>query len=131
MKLNVIIIDKGDELNSMLSKKNASKKNSKEENNEFPSYPHYPVKDDIYNREKEEDIEPEFPYRKKVTDEEAGDITELNYNDVDSEGDLDVPGSELDNEQEEIGSEDEENNYYSIGGDNHNNLEENKGRIYN
>jgi hypothetical protein len=29
--------------------------------------------------------------------------------------------------QEEIGSEDEENNYYSIGGDNHNDLEEDKG----
>ena len=38
---------------------------------------------------------------------------------------LDVPGSELDDEQEDIGSEDEENNYYSIGGDEHNNLEEN------
>lgn len=30
---------------------------------------------------------------------------------------LDVPGSELDDEQEEIGSEDEENNHYSLGGD--------------
>jgi hypothetical protein len=38
--------------------------------------------------------------------------------------DLDVPGSELDNQQENVGSEDEENNYYSIGGDNHNNLDE-------
>jgi hypothetical protein len=34
---------------------------------------------------------------------------------------LDVPGSELDNAQEDIGSEDEENNYYSLGGDNHDN----------
>lgn len=40
--------------------------------------------------------------------------------------DLDVPGSELDDAQEKIGSEDEENNYYSIGGDNHNDLEESK-----
>lgn len=38
--------------------------------------------------------------------------------------DLDVPGSELDDKQEFIGSEDEENNYYSIGGDNHNDLDE-------
>jgi len=30
-------------------------------------------------------------------------------------GDLDVPGSELDDESEDIGSEDEENNYYSRG----------------
>jgi len=38
--------------------------------------------------------------------------------------DLDVPGAELDDEEEQIGSEDEENNSYSIGGDNHENLEE-------
>jgi hypothetical protein len=31
--------------------------------------------------------------------------------------DLDVPGSELDNQQENVGSEDRENNYYSIGGE--------------
>lgn len=31
--------------------------------------------------------------------------------------DLDVPGSELDDENELRGSEDEENNYYSLGGD--------------
>ena len=39
--------------------------------------------------------------------------------------DLDVPGAELDDLQESLGSEDEENNYYSLGGDNHNDLEEN------
>lgn len=32
---------------------------------------------------------------------------------------LDVPGAELDDDMEELGSEDEENNYYSLGGDNH------------
>ncbi len=38
--------------------------------------------------------------------------------------DLDIPGAELDNQNEEIGEEDEENNYYSLGGDRHENLEE-------
>jgi len=33
--------------------------------------------------------------------------------------DLDIPGSELDDENESIGEEDEENNYYSLGGDSH------------
>lgn len=33
--------------------------------------------------------------------------------------DLDVPGSELDDANEAIGSEDEENNNYSLGGDRH------------
>ena len=33
--------------------------------------------------------------------------------------DLDIPGSELDDENEAIGAEDEENNSYSLGGDRH------------
>jgi len=44
-------------------------------------------------------------------------------NTVDGE-DLDIPGAELDNPNEEIGEEDEENNYYSLGGERHENLEE-------
>ena len=40
--------------------------------------------------------------------------------------DLDIPGSELDDIDERIGGEDEENNYYSLGGDNHGDLEEGK-----
>jgi hypothetical protein len=31
--------------------------------------------------------------------------------------DLDIPGTELDDENEKTGNEDEENNYYSLGGD--------------
>jgi hypothetical protein len=38
--------------------------------------------------------------------------------------DIDIPGSELDDASEAIGAEDEENNSYSIGGDAHDNLEE-------
>ena len=41
--------------------------------------------------------------------------------------DLDIPGSEDDDANEEIGEEDEENNYYSLGGDAHEDLEEDKG----
>jgi hypothetical protein len=40
--------------------------------------------------------------------------------------DLDVPGAELDDAEENIGEEDEENNPYSIGGDRHEDLEENR-----
>ncbi len=40
---------------------------------------------------------------------------------------LDVPGSSADDADERIGEEDEENNYYSLGGDNHESQEENKG----
>ncbi len=41
--------------------------------------------------------------------------------------DLDIPGAEEDDVNEEIGEEDEENNYYSLGGDAHENLEEDRG----
>ena len=44
--------------------------------------------------------------------------------DMAQEDDLDVPGSDLDDKEEDLGEEDEENNYYSIGGDRHENLEE-------
>lgn len=44
-----------------------------------------------------------------------------------SGADLDVPGSEDDDANEMLGEEDEENNYYSLGGDNHESQEENKG----
>ena len=43
---------------------------------------------------------------------------EKDFNEDISGDDLDIPGSELDDDMEKIGSEDEENNYYSIGGDN-------------
>jgi hypothetical protein len=68
--------------------------------------PEYSPKDDIYSREKKEELEEE-------------DDTKLSHG-------LDVPGAEEDDLDEEIGEEDEENNYYSIGGDEHNNLEEEK-----
>jgi len=59
---------------------------------------------------------------------EEGDDAQLRKRSVplDMSGDdLDVPGSELDDEEEMIGEEDEENNSYSIGGDRHDDLEEN------
>ena len=41
--------------------------------------------------------------------------------------DLDIPGSELDDADEKNGEEDEENNFYSLGGENHLDLEEDHG----
>lgn len=62
------------------------------------------------------------------------DVTEEDLDELDRDGEidpnfhpdeLDVPGAELDDDAEEIGEEDEENNYYSLGGDDKENLEEN------
>ncbi|PWT74138.1 MAG: hypothetical protein C5B59_11845 [Bacteroidetes bacterium] len=84
----------------MDKKKTKKKKDEKE----LPGDPAYPAKDDIYNHEKEEEY---------VEDDEAVK-------------DLDIPGSELDDPDEAIGEEDEENNYYSLGGEDHEDLEEDK-----
>ena len=56
------------------------------------------------------------------TDAEIG--RPQNVSDEDISADLDVPGSELDDENEALGEEDEENNYYSLGGDRHESQEE-------
>jgi hypothetical protein len=93
----------------------------------FPQYPHYPTSEDIYNQEKKEmDVDPEDITRNKTPNHEEGTLNEKNFEDDMSGDDLDVPGSELDDQQEKVGSEDEENNYYSLGGDNHNDLDEDK-----
>ena len=93
--------------------------------NTFPGYPIYPSTDDIYNQDKEVDVDPEQPSKKKVPNELPGQFNEKDFSEDLTGSDLDVPGSELDDEQEKIGDEDEENNYYSLGGDDHNDLEEN------
>lgn len=50
-------------------------------------------------------------------DNEDDEGAPLNEGDEVSGNDLDVPGSELDDDNEDIGEEDEENNSYSLGGD--------------
>lgn len=85
----------------------ASDKNPQEETS-YPGYPHYPKKEDIYNNDDKTPLKPEGEDRRQPN---PGD-------------ELDVPGSELDDPREDIGEEDEENNYYSLGGDNHEDLEE-------
>jgi len=56
------------------------------------------------------------------TNDEIGTPQNVSTEDIGT--DLDIPGSELDDANEEIGEEDEENNYYSLGGDRHERQEE-------
>lgn len=96
----------------------------------LPGYPLYPIGEDIFSKSKEEgNINPEDISKTKELSEndKAGKNNEKDFVENQSGGDLDVPGSELDDEQENIGSEDEENNYYSLGGDGHSDLDEDKG----
>lgn len=90
----------------------------------YPDYPLYPPSEDIYsNYTREPEIDPEQPSRLKEPMIVGDLINQLDFNKEFSGQDLDVPGAELDDEQERIGSEDEENNYYSLGGDNHDDLD--------
>jgi hypothetical protein len=92
---------------------------------DFPGYPLHDSKEDIYQQEKElTDINPEQISKTKTPNEKIGMKNEKAFRDDMSGDDLDVPGSELDDQQESVGSEDEENNYYSLGGDKHNDLDE-------
>lgn len=94
----------------------------------LPGYPTYPASEDIYAHNKEEEeIDPEEISINKEN-EVVGENNQKDFYEMVSGDDLDVPGSELDDDQEEVGSEDEENNYYSLGGEDHENLEENTGK---
>lgn len=91
---------------------------SNKEDDILPGYPAYPENEDIYDNYQEmKDIDPEDIRKTKV-------LNAKNMEDQYPDHDLDIPGSELDNDMEIIGSEDEENNYYSLGGDDHNDLDE-------
>ncbi len=105
-----------------------SKTHLKKNNSDFEGYPLYPPSEDIYSKGKKEmNLNPEDLSKTKTLKKAGNRANEKDFEDDMSGSDLDVPGSELDDQQESVGSEDEENNYYSLGGDNHNNLDEDKG----
>ena len=112
----------------------------------------YPASQDIYSKSKEEqNINPEDTSKLKVSDadddEVAPDETDFNksipgkktksktgkknnekgFTDDVSGGDLDFQRSEFDDDGKRPGDEDEENDYYSLGGDDHNDLDEDRG----
>ena len=98
-----------------------------EEKNNLQGYPLYPASEDIYSKfQEEKDINPEDLSEIKESNYKDGKSNEKDFNDDKSGSDLDIPGSELDDKQEDVGSEDEENNFYSLGGDDHNDLDEDK-----
>ncbi|SEG35967.1 hypothetical protein [Flavobacterium urumqiense] len=108
----------------------AQEKPDKEDKNKVPDSLLYPPSEDIYNQlKKESDVDPEDISKNKapVEIDNVSELNEKNFEEDVSGGDLDIPGSELDDELENSGSEDEENNHYGIVGDNHSNLDEDDG----
>ena len=113
--------EKNDKFNPSESQKDNDEKINLE------GYPIYPDSEDIYNIfQEEEEINPEDTSKTKESNYNNA-LRRQNLEDESGENDLDIPGAELDDLQEDIGNEDEENNYYSLGGDEHLDLEEDQG----
>jgi hypothetical protein len=93
-----------------------------QEQDELEGYPLYPEEEDIYlkgkrNRKLNPDDVLNFTLPEKPTNKK-------NPNEDSVSEDLDLLEVEAD-EEVQLGIEDEENNYFSLGGDDHNDLEEN------
>jgi len=113
-----------------ISTKTSTQQNVKEDKTNLLGYPLYPASEDIFHKNiVEKELNPEDISNAKAPNEssKSGTNNEKDFTDDKSGSDLDIPGTELDDAQENIGSEDEENNYYSLGGDDHCDLDENKG----
>ena len=98
------------------AKKPAPKKKLTKPGDQFA----YPANEDIYTRGTElESMDVDDFTQLKSPNLPEGQMNEKSFRQDKSGDDLDVPGAELDDEAEETGNEDEENNEYSLGGDNH------------
>ena len=88
-------------------------------------YPSYPANEDVFRKYLiENEINPEDI--SKIKNRKSGPINTKEDFDDPTGGDLDIPGVDLDYDQENTGDEDEENNFYSLGGDDHDDLEEHR-----
>ena len=86
------------------------RKRIKRSGEKSPGYPYYPATEDIYvNEDRLQDINPDDGSKLEDDNQENG-LNEKDYTNTQTGDDLDVPGSET---YEEIGIEDEENNYFS------------------
>ena len=113
-------------MNDVKTNRTGNKPGNKKED-ALNGYPLYPADEDIFEKSKEEiEINPEDISKIKKSNKGKGDNNEKDFKDDLSGGDLDFSGSDMDDE-ENIGIEDEENDLFSLGGDDHNDLDEYKG----
>jgi hypothetical protein len=94
-------------------KPNKEKGKKRKKADDLPGYPHYSPLDDIYSNERRvPDVNPDDGSILKDDNQPEG-LNEKDYTNTMTGDDLDVPGADLDDDMEDIGEEDEENNYYS------------------
>jgi hypothetical protein len=97
----------------MKSKKDKSSKTANSDDK--PIKLTYPASEDIYARKTKADgINPDDNSEITEPNEEDDVMNEKSYDDELTGDDLDIPEAEEDNSQQANGSEDEENNYYSL-----------------
>ena len=103
-----------------------SQLHEKRRDSEPQGYPLYPENEDIYKKLKKlRNIDPEDVSKIKEI-RKLGKRNEKDFEENLLVGDLDIPGIEIDEDDDEmIDIEDEENDYYSLGGDDHFDLKEN------
>ena len=93
-------------------------------NNEPEGYPLYPESEDIYIKfKKDKKLDPEEISKIKVI-EEPGKVNEKDHKDDSAGSKKEIQGSTLDESEEIVEIEDEENNYLSLKGEDHTDLEE-------
>ncbi len=108
------------------NKLDSSDEGSKENNVFHLGYPTYPFEDNVTQKLQEEiNLNSLGAMTFQGLDKNLKSLNEQNKLGDYTANELDIPGTELDDTDEAIGSEDEENNHYSLGGDNHNDLDEN------
>ena len=103
--------------------------NGEQDGPNIEGYPEYATGEDIYSMSALlANVDPEDVTQNKSLDSEATlDGNNEKDSDEDESGDdLDVPGPDENGSSDIPGEEDEENSYYSLGGDEHNDLDEDK-----
>lgn len=116
-----------EKLKKATEESNSEETKNQKGNKEYPGYPLYPKSEDIYSQSIELDLNAGEPNISQNEVDNLGERNELDFSEDMTGEDLDVPGSQDDEALPNFGKEDEENNYYSLGGDNHNDLEEDNG----
>lgn len=117
-----------------IDKADLPRKDDKSQKGEhLEGYPHYPKSEDIYNKyEEEEEIDPNDTSKEKFyagnnadRQQELDKIVGKDNLRTKAQG-LDVPGPYSNEEEDEDSTEieDEENQFFSLGGDRHEDLEE-------
>lgn len=94
-----------------------SAKSNPKGDKKYASLEPYPASEDVYSQDEiDSSVDPDDPTRRKARNEAPDAPNEKDFQDDMTGEDLDIPGNGEDEHSRANGDEDEENNYYSLGG---------------